>query len=54
MRNEATTDAAGRFRLDGIGRSPMTVAARARGFGRAERTDVRAGEAVEPHRGHVR
>ncbi len=46
-RNEATTDAAGRFRLEGIGRSPVRVAALARGFGRAERTDVHAGASVE-------
>jgi large repetitive protein len=46
-RNETTTDAAGRFRLEGIGRAPVTLAARARGFGRAERTDVHAGATVE-------
>jgi protocatechuate 3,4-dioxygenase beta subunit len=46
-RNEATTDAAGRFRLEGIGRAPVTLAARAPGFGRAERKDVRAGARIE-------
>jgi hypothetical protein len=46
-RNETTTDAAGRYRLEGIGRAPVTLAARARAFGRAERTDVKAGAAVE-------
>jgi protocatechuate 3,4-dioxygenase beta subunit len=46
-RNEAVTDSAGRFRLEGIGREPVTLAARAPGFGRAEQTDVRAGAAVE-------
>jgi hypothetical protein len=46
-RNETVTDAAGRFRLEGIGRSPVRIAARARGFGRAERTDVRGGTSVE-------
>jgi protocatechuate 3,4-dioxygenase beta subunit len=45
--NEATTDPSGRFRLEGIGRSPVTIQARARGFGRAERTDVRAGVSIE-------
>ncbi len=46
-RNETKTDAEGRFRLEGIGRAPVTLAARARGFGRAERADVRAGASVE-------
>ena len=46
-RNEATTDAAGRFRLEGIGRLPQTLTARARGFGPAERSGVRSGERVE-------
>ena len=42
-RNEAVTDAEGRFRLEGIGRAPVRLSARARGFGRAERSGVRAG-----------
>jgi carboxypeptidase family protein len=46
-RNETVTDAAGHFRLEGIGRSPVRIAARARGFGRAERNDVRPGASVE-------
>ncbi len=46
-RNEATTDAKGRFRLEGIGRLPQTLKARARGFGPAERSGVRSGERVE-------
>ena len=46
-RNEATTDAQGRFRLEGIGRLPQTLTARARGFGPAERSGVRSGERVE-------
>ena len=47
MRNEAVTDAEGRFRLEGIGRAPVRLSARARGFGRAERAGVRAGASVE-------
>ena len=46
-RNEAVTDAKGRFRLEGIGRAPVRLSARARGFGRAERSGVRAGTSVE-------
>ena len=46
-RNEAVTDAEGRFRLEGIGRAPVRLSARARGFGRAERSGVRAGASVE-------
>jgi protocatechuate 3,4-dioxygenase beta subunit len=46
-RNETTTDAAGRFRLEGIGRRPVTLAARAPGFARAGRQAVRAGDRVE-------
>jgi protocatechuate 3,4-dioxygenase beta subunit len=46
-RNETTTDARGRFRLEGIGRKPVTIAARAPGFARAERHPVRAGDRVE-------
>ena len=46
-RNEAVTDAGGRFRLEGIGRVSLTVAARAPGFARAERHGVRAGDRVE-------
>ncbi len=46
-RHEAVTDAEGRFRLEGIGRAPVRLSARARGFGRAERSGVRAGTSVE-------
>jgi hypothetical protein len=46
-RNETATDAQGRFRLDGIGVGVVTLAARAPGFARAERTGVRAGANVE-------
>lgn len=45
-RNETTTDAKGRFRLDGIGGTPVTVVARATGFGPAERK-ARMGDDVE-------
>lgn len=45
-RNEATTDAEGRFRLDGIGRTPAHLVARAPGFDRGER-EARQGESVE-------
>jgi protocatechuate 3,4-dioxygenase beta subunit len=47
LRNEATTDAMGRFRLEGIGRTAVRLSARAPGFGVADRADVRAGQAVE-------
>ena len=46
-RNEAVTDGEGRFRLEGIGRGPVRLSARARGLGRAERSGVRAGTSVE-------
>jgi len=46
-RDEILTDSRGRFRLDGIGRGAVTIAARALGFARAERTGVRPGAAVE-------
>jgi len=46
-RNETATGAQGRFRLEGIGPTAVTIAARAPGFGRAERKDVRAGASVE-------
>jgi protocatechuate 3,4-dioxygenase beta subunit len=46
-RNETVTDAEGRFRLEGIGRAPVRLSARARGLGRAERSGVRAGASVE-------
>jgi hypothetical protein len=45
-RNETTTDARGRFRLDGIGRAPVGIVARAPGFDEA-RGEARVGEAVE-------
>jgi len=47
IRVESLTDERGRFRLDGIGRSPVRLVARAAGYGAAQRGDVRAGEAVE-------
>ena len=46
IRNETTTDAKGRFRLDGIGRAPVGLVARAPGFDEARR-EARAGETVE-------
>jgi protocatechuate 3,4-dioxygenase beta subunit len=46
-RNEAQADAQGRFRLEGIGRSPVAITARAAGFGAATRRDVRAGDSVD-------
>ena len=46
-RVESTTDAQGRFRLEGIGRSPVGIVARAAGFASAGRGDVRAGDAVD-------
>jgi protocatechuate 3,4-dioxygenase beta subunit len=46
-RNETTSDAHGRFRLDGIGPAPVTLAVTAPGFARTERGDVRAGASVE-------
>jgi protocatechuate 3,4-dioxygenase beta subunit len=46
-RVESTTDAQGRFRLEGIGRSPVGIVARAAGFGSAGRGDVRAGDVVD-------
>ena len=45
-RNETTTDAKGRFRLDGIGPMPVTIVARATGFDPAERK-ARMGDDVE-------
>jgi Carboxypeptidase regulatory-like domain len=46
-RNETVTDAEGRFRLEGIPRGAMALVARAPGFARARRTDVRAGATIE-------
>jgi len=46
-RVETATNAEGRFRLEGIGRTPVQVSARAPGFGRAEREKVEAGAHVE-------
>lgn len=46
-RNEAVTDAQGRFRLDGIGPGVVRLEARAAGYARAERGNVRAGSSVE-------
>ena len=46
-RNDATTDARGRFRLDGIGRSAPKLLAVAPGYGRGERANVSAGTHVE-------
>lgn len=45
-RNETTTDAEGRFRLDGIGRTPANLVARAPGFDQGAR-EARQGESVE-------
>jgi len=46
-RNEVVTDAQGRFRLEGIGRGAARLVARAAGYARAERANVRAGASVE-------
>ena len=46
-RVEAVTDGEGRFRLGGIGPTPVRVVARAPGFGRAEREGLEAGGHVE-------
>jgi protocatechuate 3,4-dioxygenase beta subunit len=46
-RVETPTDARGRFRLEGIGRSAVDVTARAPGYGAASKAGVRAGETVE-------
>ncbi|MFN8095788.1 MAG: carboxypeptidase-like regulatory domain-containing protein [Vicinamibacteria bacterium] len=47
LRNAVVTDAQGRFRLEGIGRSRLRVTARAPGYAAADRPNVRPGEAVE-------
>lgn len=46
-RDEAVTDAEGRFRLEGIGRGAVRLSARAPGYARAARSGVRAGSSVE-------
>jgi hypothetical protein len=46
-RNVATSDAQGRFRLEGIGPSPFTLSARALGHAIGERQDVKAGAVVD-------
>jgi protocatechuate 3,4-dioxygenase beta subunit len=47
VRNEALTDASGRFRLGGVGRGAVRLSVLAPGYARADRGDVRAGAAVE-------
>ena len=46
-RDESVTDAKGSFRLDGIGRGPVTLVARATGYGPGRREGVRAGSRSE-------
>jgi protocatechuate 3,4-dioxygenase beta subunit len=46
-RNEAVTDARGGFRIGGLGRAPVSLIARAPGYGPARHDAVRAGSRVE-------
>lgn len=46
-RLEAVADARGAFRLEGLGRRPVSLAARAPGYGPARREAVKAGSRVE-------